>query len=165
MYFILTTITLIVFFMQGRQDHHPLFTYIMNITFLRGFFDDLKFTLIGPGWSLTVEECFYLLAPLLFLVFRKGKSFLFLTMVALLLFGCSLVVVFSKIDFYGFFNSYHFLFTYTFFGRCAEFLIGAALVIVFNAQSKKESKGFAYTLLGASSNNHHDYLDDNLNHG
>ena len=150
MYFILTTVTMIVHFTQGQQDQPLLFTYFMNITFLRGFFDDWKFTLIAQGWSLTVEECFYLLAPLLFIVLRKGKWTLIAIAIGFILLGCSLVAVFSKTDFHGFFNSFQFLFSYTFFGRCAEFLIGAALVIVFQVQSKKEKKGFTYTLLGVA---------------
>lgn len=148
MYFILTTLTFILFFIKGYRDNNPLFTYLMNITFLRGFFDDLKFTLIAQGWSLTVEECFYILAPLLFIGFRKNKWSLLLFTASIIAFGCGLVVVFSDINFYGFFSSYSFLFTYTFFGRCVEFLIGAGIVILFRSTLNEEKKGILYTLLG-----------------
>ncbi len=150
MYFLLTTLTLIIFSSQNRVDQNFLFNYIMNITFLKGFFDDLKFTLIGQGWSLTVEECFYISAPLLFLGFRKSKWFLLYFTVVFIIIGYLLVSVFSNVNFYGFFNSYNFLFTYTFPGRCAEFLIGAGLVILFHAQLKKIRQGVAFTLLGVA---------------
>jgi peptidoglycan/LPS O-acetylase OafA/YrhL len=148
MYFILTTLTFIIFFIQGHQDNNPLFIYLMNITFLKGFFDDLKFTLIAQGWSLTVEECFYIMAPLLFIGFRKNKWSLLLYTATIIAFGCGLVVVFSDINFYGLFNSYSFLFTYTFFGRCTEFLIGAGIVILFRSTLHEEKRGILFTLLG-----------------
>ncbi len=149
MYFILTTLTAILYFIQLQQDPNPFFTYLMNISFLKGFFADLKFTLIAQGWSLTVEECFYISAPLLFIGFRKSKSFLFYITAAFMLIGCLLVIIFSEVNFYGFFKSYTFLFTYTFPGRCAEFLMGAAMVILFRPQLlKPEIKNSKLTLLG-----------------
>ena len=39
--------------------------WLTNLTMLRGFSDRLKFTGVGQGWSLTVEECFYFSAPVL----------------------------------------------------------------------------------------------------
>lgn len=149
MYFMLTTFTAIIYLIQHRPDQNPLFTYLMNITFLKGFFDDLKFTLIAQGWSLTVEECFYISAPLLFIGFRKSKSFLFYITIAFIVIGCLLVAIFSEVNFYGFFKSFTFLFTYTFPGRCAEFLMGAAMVILFRPQLlKPEIKNSKLTLLG-----------------
>lgn len=149
MYFILTTVTLVVLILQGQSGQRPLFTYFMNITFLKGFFDDLKFTLIAQGWSLTVEECFYVVAPLLFLGFRKSKWSIYFFTVAFLVVGWLLVSVFHASNFHGFFTSYSFLFTYTFPGRCMEFFWGAGLVVFFRSQLRKELKGITFTLLGA----------------
>ena len=121
----------------------------MNITFLKGFFDDLKFTLISQGWSLTVEECFYISAPLLFIGVRKSKSILLFFIATCIATGCLLVNLFSDANFYGFFKSFNFLFTYTFPGRCAEFLIGAGMVILFRPQLlKSEKKNSKLTLIG-----------------
>ena len=66
MYFILTIATFAYnhYFHIFKLDSIILFT---NLTFLRGYFDDFLFTGISQGWSLTVEETFYVLAPLLFL--------------------------------------------------------------------------------------------------
>jgi len=149
MYFILTTFTLVVLFLQDKQGQHPLFVYLMNISFLKGFFDDLKFTLIGQGWSLTVEECFYITAPLLFIGFRRSKWFIFLIAIATLASGLLLVFSFQKVSFYGFFSNYTFLFTYTFLGRCVEFLWGAGLVIFFRSHLTKNKAGIILTSSGA----------------
>lgn len=40
---------------------------IVNWTITQGFFANLKFTVIPTAWSLTVEESFYFLAPLIYL--------------------------------------------------------------------------------------------------
>lgn len=34
-------------------------TVILQLTFVRGFFDSYKFIGVGQGWTLTVEESFY----------------------------------------------------------------------------------------------------------
>jgi len=149
MYFILTTITMIVLFVQNKQGEHPLFDYMMNISFLKGFFDELKFTLIGQGWSLTVEECFYISAPLLFIGFRSTKWNIFFIAITILAFGLLLVFTFQRVSFYGFFSHYTFLFTYTFPGRCVEFLWGAGLVIFFRSHLTKAKAGIMLTSSGA----------------
>ena len=58
MYFILTSITFIFFAFQENIENSSLVDYLMNITFLKGYFNPLKFSGIGQGWSLTVEETF-----------------------------------------------------------------------------------------------------------
>jgi peptidoglycan/LPS O-acetylase OafA/YrhL len=74
-YFVLTTVTFLGYAIYySKLDMNNLGLYFFNITFLRGFFDDLKFTGIAQGWSLTVEECFYFLAPLFLFLLKKVKS-------------------------------------------------------------------------------------------
>ena len=55
---------------------YPIVLIIMNVFFVRGFFDDFKFTGVAQGWSLTVEECFYFLAPLFFIRIKKNIKYL-----------------------------------------------------------------------------------------
>jgi peptidoglycan/LPS O-acetylase OafA/YrhL len=142
LYFILTTVTFIVFFFQGRAS--DVFTYLMNITFLKGFFSHLKFTGIAQGWSLTAEECFYILAPPIFLWTRKFK--LFYSLFLFLAIGSGLVLVFKDINFFGFFDTFYFMFNYTFFGRCFEFLAG--IWIARNLASINKLKNLSYTYMG-----------------
>ncbi len=54
-------------------------TFFLNITFLRGFIESEKFSLVAQGWSLTVEETFYLIAPMIFFLLKKyGNIFYFM---------------------------------------------------------------------------------------
>ncbi len=49
--------------------------FVLNLTLLKGFFDSYKFSGIAQSWSLTVEGCFYLTAPLLFGFLRRWGAF------------------------------------------------------------------------------------------
>ena len=87
----------------------------LNITMLKGFSESFKFSGVAQGWSLTVEETFYLFAPLLFIALHRSKAW-FLGGAALLVSGgVLLTMLFSRYYFYGFFGSFTFLFNFTFF--------------------------------------------------
>jgi peptidoglycan/LPS O-acetylase OafA/YrhL len=122
LYFILTTLVFIVLVVTKRLEEEIGLAYLLNITFLKGFFDDFKFSGIAQGWSLTVEECFYLLAPMIFLWTRKIR--LFFIGIIFMMIGSILVSIFRNVDAHGFFSDFHFMLTYTFFGRSFEFIIG-----------------------------------------
>lgn len=146
-YFILSTLTFIAYLFQDNHlkiDHATL--YFLNITFLKGFFDELKFSLISQGWSLTVEESFYLLAPFLFLLIRKNKLWLIILPITFILIGLSLVILSNGVSFYGFFSDTRFMFTYTFFGRCFEFFTGISLALFLRSKSfqKRRRPWFTY---------------------
>jgi peptidoglycan/LPS O-acetylase OafA/YrhL len=145
LYIILTSVVMLI---SLYQYHIPfasfLKEYLLNITFLRGFFDNYKFTGILQGWSLTVEETFYMLAPMSFLLIKKNKWYLLLLPIVFTLIGIVLVMIFSNVDnFGGFFNTYEFLFSYTFFGRVFEFFIGIILAILYMSNKVK-----IYTIMG-----------------
>ena len=152
MYFLLTTLTFIVAAVaaDGQFDGS---LYAAHITFVRGFFDDLRFTGIGPGWSLTVEECFYFSAPVIFLLakrFRLAWQPLFLILTA-----CALVFISQKTgasQTAGFFGSYKNTLIYTFFGRCFEFYVGIQLALIFKKRRRAASEfpSAYFTALGAS---------------
>jgi peptidoglycan/LPS O-acetylase OafA/YrhL len=131
MFFILTTIAFIAFaYKFGAYKINDIIIYFLNITFLKGFFDALKFTLLSQGWSITVEETFYLIAPLAFLLINKKRIYLLLLPIFFILFGILLVSIFSNLDFYDFFGNYNFMFNFTFFGRSIEFFIGILLAYI-----------------------------------
>jgi peptidoglycan/LPS O-acetylase OafA/YrhL len=142
-YFILTVITLL--FMEFAPELHVgidpnqwhTYTLIqkgivsfLNISMLKGFSESFKFTGIGQGWSLTVEMTFYLAAPILFLALHRSKVWFAAAVAAIIAIGLLLTYIFSEHYFYGFFGSFDFLFNYTFFGRCIEFLMGIGLGLV-----------------------------------
>lgn len=118
LYFILTTLTFIV---AGWDT----WVYVANITFLKGFFDHLKFSGISQSWSLTVEEMFYLLAPLIFILLRKNKLWWILPPIFL-----SIGVVIYKP-----FGSLNFMLVYTFFGRSLDFFAGILVAKIFQKRA------------------------------
>lgn len=98
---------------------------ILNVTLLKGFFDDFKFDGVAPSWSLTVEETFYFLAPVLFtLVRRIGAVGVQLSLYVV---GALLLLAGHQLGFHGLFGNFRFVALYTFFGRSFEFAVGMAL--------------------------------------
>ena len=65
----------------------------------------------------------------------------------LMLIGCWIVKSLEGIDYYGFFRNYHFLFVYTFFGRCFEFFCGIGLALFFKNKLANETRDRKAVLL------------------
>lgn len=155
-YFILTTLFMLQNYVHsfGRLNFNDwLLEYGLNISLLKGLFDQYKFTGILQSWSLTVEECFYFFAPIAFLFIRRKGIWVFLLPITLLMLGCALVVLFQQVNFYGFFGSFDFMFSYTFLGRAFEFFIGIGLAIIFIKRSVVSKivvqDAYLYTTIGA----------------
>lgn len=151
MYAILTIGAFISFYFTNNQtvtaDHNPIVLFFMNIVFLRGFFDQLKFTGIAQGWSLTVEECFYFSAPFIFLIAARYKKF-YIQPIAITALGAVLVLIFSHVNWYGFFGNFTFMMLYTFLGRCFEFFAGIQLALIVRKQKLDGSSNKKLTYLG-----------------
>lgn len=131
MYFLLTTFTFLFFAVFHSQTNLvDLKNYFFNISFLKGFSDDLKFTGIAQGWSLTVEEVFYVLAPIFFLLVKRNRLFLVITPLFFIGIGLLLVSIFSGMDCFGFMKSINFMLDFTFFGRVTEFFVGIVLALL-----------------------------------
>ena len=128
LYALLLTGTTVVAVMMDRTMNWPLFG--LNLTLLKGFFDQYTFSGIAQSWSLTVEACFYAMAPLLFVALRRWGA---LSLAAGLTgIGISIWAILHQMDITGgvtggFFGSLPFVLFYTFFGRAFEFLLGMAL--------------------------------------
>lgn len=155
MYLILTLITFAYDAWQSEQ-FTPLsrMVLIANLTMLRGFADQLKFTGISQGWSLTVEECFYLSAPLVFLLYRR-KGWFWSLGLGLLSFGLLLTFFLKELGLarYGLFGSYQFTLLYTFPGRFFEFFVGMRLARHLHNREEESSTIRHWTwygLLGTS---------------
>lgn len=151
-YFLLTLAVFAYYFLSKdetiTQNHkNPILILFFNLTFLRGFFTQLWNTGIPQGWSLTVEECFYLTAPLILIVIKKYNK-IFLLPIVITLIGISLVVIFSHFNFYGFFGTINFMLTCTFFGRCFEFIVGIFLARHLLINGFVRTKKINFTLLG-----------------
>lgn len=81
--------------------------------------------IIQPSWSLTVEECFYALAPLFMVLIRRGGFAPAFALAAALL-GAALGV--SRLDI-RFLHTPGFVLSTTFFGHFAEFFAGVYLAL------------------------------------
>lgn len=155
MYFILTTITFICFAIYKAQYNiTSLKIYFLNITFLRGFFQDYIYSGIGQGWSLTVEEMFYFLAPLFFVLIKKKKIFLFIIPVVFIGLGLFCVCFFNEINQYGFktfglMKTDLFMLNLTFFGRITEFFIGIGLALLMRKYKDSFKKQY-FTAIGTT---------------
>jgi peptidoglycan/LPS O-acetylase OafA/YrhL len=124
--------------------------FLLNITLLKGFFSEYFLTGIGPSWTNSVEEVFYLLAPLLFF-FSKQRLFLLKFILIFYFFGFLFTCFFIEVPFYSFLNSFKFTAYFTFFGRVFEFASGIYLAMVFMGIYKNkylEKIGAASLLIG-----------------
>ncbi|QQL48555.1 acyltransferase family protein [Mucilaginibacter ginkgonis] len=151
MYFLLTIGTFIYYYYSGDKTivgdfSNPLGLLALNLTFLRGFFNDLKFTGIAQGWSLTVEECFYISAPFIFYLAKRYKLF-WVQVLLLTGLGFLLVLMFGHTGWYGFFGNDTFMMVYTFLGRCFEFFVGVKLATIFLKKriTSSETPKFTYS--------------------
>ena len=145
MYFILTSITFLLFVFWKQEDQAKAVTeYFYNITFLRGYLKELVYSGIPQGWSLTVEETFYFLAPVFFLLIRRSYLYLLALPMVLIMAGCILVYLVNGNGLYGFMDTYEFMFNFTFLGRCLEFFIGIGLALLLRKGYVSKAKGFTY---------------------
>jgi peptidoglycan/LPS O-acetylase OafA/YrhL len=152
MYFLLTLAAFISFYFTHDQKvtngfASPIGLFLMHITFLRGFFDQLKFTGIAQGWSLTVEECFYFSAPFIFYFAQRYRKF-YIQPLIITGIGALLVLIFRNVNWYGFFGNFTFMMLYTFLGRCFEFFVGIQLALIVRKKKLDGSSKQKLTYLG-----------------
>jgi peptidoglycan/LPS O-acetylase OafA/YrhL len=141
LYFLLTCLCFVVYQLAPQYDSTGLYTRShlpgkalvigMNLTLLRSWFTEFRFTGVYTGWTLTLEEFFYLLAPFILLGLRRRPARLPLYVVGLLLMGCALVALPAPFHRFGFMPNYTFMLAATFFGRCFEFLGGVYLALLW----------------------------------
>lgn len=104
--------------------------FLLNITLLKGFSSEYHLTGIGPSWTNSVEEIFYLVAPVLF-IYAGKRFFLLKSIVFLYLIGLLCCGLFMLFPFQGFFSSLSFTAYFTFFGRSFEFMCGIYLALLY----------------------------------
>ena len=143
-YFLLTVTTLLI---QKQRDP---FYWILNLTFLPEFLNKHHFQL-PQAWTLGVEECFYVSAPLIFLLLKRKQNILF-PFFSILLMGTGLHFFGRFIGHSGNFETWSLFFSRTYFGRCFEFFCGIALakwVLTHGGLSSVAvRRGFKLTLCG-----------------
>lgn len=141
LYFFLTCLFFAAYTIAPQYDITGLYTrslitgkalvVFMNLTLLRSWFTEFRFTGVYTGWTLTVEEFFYLLAPFVVLGLKYRLARLPLYVVSFLAIGCALVALPAPWHRFGFVPTYSFMLMNTFFGRCFEFLGGIYLALLW----------------------------------
>ena len=151
MYFLLTMAAFGYYFVTKddsvtKGTGNPIALLVLNITMLRGFFYQFWDTGISQGWSLTVEECFYFSAPVIFLIAKKYNRF-YIQPVLITAFAIIMVLIFRQVNWHGFFGNFTFVLVFTFFGRCFEFFVGIQLAryVLKNGFSRTNRFNFTYT--------------------
>lgn len=162
-YFLLTVVSFLVMWwrpdlLHGRFMWPATYTLqdqlnvvVLNLILLRAYFADIFTIGLPTAWSLTVEETFYVSAPLI-LMSLKGKLRRLLLFAALFLgIGMLLVVIgsYSALD-YGFMDTPRYMLNTTFFGRSAEFLFGIGLALWIAKHPVTNDNKSAYTWLGVA---------------
>lgn len=154
MFFIVTVLAFLIPFLHSELPFEDFWaknrnTFILNITFLKAFYNDIKFSGCAQSWSLTVEEVFYALCPIILIVCNTKIIRYVYAVIVLVCIGLLLVYFSSLFHLNTFFESTYFMFTYTFFGRSFEFMTGVVFAILFI--KKKDflpSINFSYTYIG-----------------
>jgi peptidoglycan/LPS O-acetylase OafA/YrhL len=128
---------------EGRHDlGHWLGELTASLTLLKGFAQRWYLTGIAQSWSLTVEECFYLLAPLVFWLgrrYRPGRAWPLLAL-GLAALGLGMYAALPAL------GTQLFGLKATIFGRLPEFLLGAAFAW-FAPRTKRATAGGAGLLV------------------
>jgi peptidoglycan/LPS O-acetylase OafA/YrhL len=117
-YFLLLTVAVCL------QDDLQPWVLIKNYTLTHALFHNTD-VIIQPSWSLTVEECFYFLAPL-FMVLARRYGFLAPFALGWLLLAGALAV--AKLG-WSFLGTTGFVWSTTFFGHFLEFFAGVYLAL------------------------------------
>lgn len=139
-YFLLLSVAVLL-----SHDLRP-WTLFSNYTLTHALFHGTPL-LIQPSWSLTVEECFYFLAPVFMLLARRYNFLAPLALGSLLLLAALAV---SRLGF-AFLGTSTFVMSTTFFGHFAEFFAGfwlALRVIKLEQRGSVRVHGCKRTILG-----------------
>lgn len=142
MYFLITLLVFFVRFSQsGTWDLDTTIQAILSFTMTKSLFSEYISAGVSQGWTLTLEEMFYLTAPFYFILIRKNKWWLYLLPIIIFTFGSSLKYIFAGVDNIGGFMQKN-ISTYI-----IEFFAGIGLALLIKKYSLR-LKYFKMTYVG-----------------
>lgn len=124
-----------------------LFVAVANFTLTRGNFSDVVLSQLSTAWTLTVEETFYLSAPILLLLARR-RTVMTLVIWPLAALGVGMGLVNLHLSWHGFMASPLFMFVFTYFGHASSFVMGVALAFWLRGPAPAILTG-RYTVVGS----------------
>ncbi|GGP03106.1 acyltransferase [Cloacibacterium rupense] len=139
MYFVVTLLVFSNFYLVNQYwDSETTKQFLLSITMTKALFKDYFLVGIPQGWTLTLEELFYLAAPLYFLLIKRNQKFLFYIPIVIFIFGLMLKT-FAGGKFWGFMqiNIANYIF---------QFFVGIALALTIKKRyfAKLEFKYFTF---------------------
>jgi len=141
-YFLLLSVAILL------NHNYGLWELLANYSLTHGLFRGMPL-IIQPSWSLTTEECFYVLAPM-FMILARVYNFLVPFILSCLLLCGALFVSTLGI---GFLETPEFVLINTFFGNVVEFFAGVYIALAVMRLEKRGSihlHGNRYTLAGVA---------------
>lgn len=144
MVFIIITLYYIYFFLtqNWQAEPHLGLEILTNYTLTKTFFSEFILTSVPQTWSLTLEEVFYFLAPIFFVLLHKSKTFMIVLPVTMFLIGAALNYHFEpKDNVYGFFHENKF----TYF---ADFFAGIFLYFILKSDKYLNHTKYLKTFTG-----------------
>lgn len=142
MYFLVTVAVFIAFYFQnGIWNSEKTIEAILSFTMTKALFQKYFFTAgIAQGWTLTLEELFYITAPLYFILLRKKYYWFFILPVAIFLFGLALKEISQiPVNTWGFMQKNISFYIFEFFVG-----IGLALLVKKRSEFKMKFRGATY---------------------
>jgi len=135
----------VLYFYENGSFIKNISLFFLSISLLKGFVPEALFSGIPQGWSLTVEFCFYLSAPILFYFFRNKAHLYLLTSISLFFLAYFLESVHMGRATNG---QGPFFLTYTIAGRSFEFFAGCFLSAGLKRENKSANPLPVFTLAG-----------------
>ncbi len=141
-YFLVLTVVILL------QHNYDKIFLLQNYTLTHNLFFLFKShgMAIKPSWTLTVEECFYLLAPLIFWLIRKSNIYIPLSLTLLIAGILLLTYGDGSIE-----NTVFVVIWLTFFGNALAFYAGIFLALKMRKKEPlafEERKGIKFTAIG-----------------
>lgn len=144
MYIILTLFVFLVGIIKtGYWNVFKSIEFLTSITMTKALFRDFFFSGIPQGWTLTLEELFYISAPIFFILIKKTKYYLLYIPFTIIILGFLLEVITNNPS-----NTYGFLQTKIYL-HIIEFFAGILLAyLIFNKDINLETKSSYFTYIG-----------------
>lgn len=102
MYFIVSIGTFVTIYFSGEHwNKERTIELVLNFTMTKALFEKYIYTGVMQGWTLTLEELFYLTAPFYFFLIRKRWHWLIVLPIFIFCFGSLLKCSFAHVDSFG----------------------------------------------------------------